>query len=117
MTVPASPGLLGDQTCYIDEGLSTESMCWVPSSSDWVNNAGIQPSTRGSEDMFQDMFATGDSLPREASNPSNQPQYYVATGEPVRALYHLQASTNPDPTNRNSVTPDPPSVKHHITPS
>ncbi|OQD68441.1 hypothetical protein PENDEC_c035G04638 [Penicillium decumbens] len=86
MALPASPGLLaGNQPSFIDGSFSAESRCSVPLASDWVGNAGIQVSGSSNEDIFQDIFATGDCLRNDVSNNlSNQPLYYVATGEPFQ---------------------------------
>lgn len=79
-----SPGLLpGDQPSFV-EGLSfaSESMCSESSVTSRMDDVGIQaPAGSNSEgDIFQDVFTEGFSNVF-ANTPSNQPLYYVATGE------------------------------------
>lgn len=78
---------MGDQTCFIDGDLPTGAMNPAPTASDWTGNTGIQPPGATSEDIFQDIFNTGESLSTETPNNINQPLYYVATGE------HIQIAT------------------------
>ena len=79
---------MGDQACFIDGGLPTGAMCPSPTASDWTGNTGIQPPGGPSEDIFQDLFTTGESLPTETPNNVNQSLYYVATGEHIQNCYN-----------------------------
>ncbi|KAJ5191898.1 uncharacterized protein N7498_010883 [Penicillium cinerascens] len=95
MSFPATSGLQGDQTCFPDGGLSTESMCSVPSAPNWVENAGIEPSERSSEENFHDVFDTGNSLPSEQANNQNQPLYYVATETALPQILQVLSTISP----------------------
>jgi hypothetical protein len=87
----------------------------LPSTLDWTGNTGIQPSGRGNEDVFQNLSNAVDSLSTEAYNNPSQPLYYVATGENIPTLSEEQISTNVLGI-RNSITSNPSSAKHRITP-
>ncbi|KAJ6107206.1 hypothetical protein N7523_008529 [Penicillium sp. IBT 18751x] len=83
MALPSSPGLIGDQTCFIDGDIPSGAIDSSPAASKLTGNTAIELPGVPSGDMFQDLFSTREPLPTETPNNMNQPLYYVATGKHI----------------------------------
>ncbi|KAJ5134831.1 hypothetical protein N7476_001962 [Penicillium atrosanguineum] len=119
MALNSPLGLMGDRACFLDGSFPTWPKCSSPSASDWTEISGINTLGGLSEDTFQGLFTTGESLPIKSPNNLDQPLYYVATGEHIqnrRNKNYAMDVNHYELKYRNSSTSNSPSAKRYITP-